>query len=269
MRIPIYQVDAFSDRVFAGNPAAVCPLEAWLPDNRLQAIAAENNLSETAFFIPIQAGGYELRWFTPTVEVDLCGHATLASGFVIATLLRPGSDRIEFATRKAGPLAVARDGDRFTLDFPVWPAAPVTPHPQLVPALGGPEPMEIQLTPGNGRESNYLVVYESEAQIRALRPQFADLPGPNGCGVIVTAPGSGEVDFVSRYFAPAAGIDEDPVTGSTHCTLTPYWGARLGKETLEARQVSARGGALTCRLNGNRVLITGHATLYLEGSIHI
>ena len=269
MRIPIYQVDAFSDRVFAGNPAAVCPLESWLPDERLQAIAAENNLSETAFFVPVERGGYELRWFTPTVEVELCGHATLASGFVIATLLRPGLDRIDFATRKAGMLAVTRDGDRFALDFPVRPATPIEPHPGLVPALGGPTPDEILLAPGNHGEGNYLVVYRSETEVRALRPQFADLAGPNGCGVIVTAPGGGGVDFVSRYFAPAAGIDEDPVTGSTHCTLTPYWAARLRKDSLEARQVSARGGALSCTLKGDRVLIAGHATLYLEGSIRV
>jgi PhzF family phenazine biosynthesis protein len=269
MRIPIYQVDAFSDRVFAGNPAAVCPLDRWLPDDRLQQIAAENNLSETAFFIPAQDGGYELRWFTPAVEVELCGHATLASGFVIATLLRPGCDRIEFATRRAGTLIVSREGDRFTLDFPARPAAPAEPHAGLIPALGGPAPDTVLLAPGNHGEGNYLVVYGSEAEVRALRPRFGDLPGPKGCGVIVTAPGSAGVDFVSRYFAPAAGIDEDPVTGSTHCTLTPYWAARLGKEILEARQVSARGGALSCRLNGDRVLIAGRAALYLEGSIHV
>ena len=268
MRIPLFQVDAFSDRVFAGNPAAVCPLDTWLPDDRLQAIAAENNLSETAFFVP-RDGGFELRWFTPTVEVELCGHATLASGFVIATLLRPGSDRIEFDTRKAGRLTVTRDADLFTLDFPARPASPAQPHSDLVAALGGPQPEQILLSAGNHGEGNYLVVYRSESDVRSLRPRFADLAGPQGCGVIVTAAGTDGIDFVSRYFAPAAGIDEDPVTGSTHCTLTPYWAARLGKDMLHARQVSARGGALTCTLRGDRVLIAGGAVLYLEGSIHV
>jgi PhzF family phenazine biosynthesis protein len=262
MQIPIYQVDAFTDRVFAGNPAAVCPLESWLPDGTLQAIAAENNLAETAFFVPAE-GGYELRWFTPTVEIDLCGHATLATACVIMTLLDPGRERVSFQTRRAGKLTVAREGDRFTLDFPARPPVASEGHPDLVPALGGAAPEALFEAAGK-----YLVVYTDEETVRGIRPDFRRLPGPRGFGVIVTAPGR-EVDFVSRYFAPAHGIDEDPVTGAAHCTLTPYWAGRLGRTVLEARQVSARGGALTCALDGDRVRMTGAAVLYLQGTIHV
>ncbi|PWC32722.1 PhzF family phenazine biosynthesis protein [Azospirillum sp. TSO35-2] len=263
MRLPLYQVDAFTDRVFAGNPAAVVPLESWLPDAQLLAIAAENNLAETAFFI--RAGdGYELRWFTPTVEVDLCGHATLATAFVIATILEPGRDRIAFATRQAGVLTVTRDGDRYTLDFPSRPATPNdSPHPALLAALGGPAPVAVL----SGRD--YLVVYESAAAVRALTPDMVALSGLDLFAVCVTAPGEDGVDFVSRMFAPAQGIPEDPVTGSTHCMLAPYWAERLGKTALTARQVSARGGDLHCALDGDRVKISGRAVLYLDGSITV
>lgn len=263
MRLPLYQVDAFTDRVFAGNPAAVVPLESWLPDAQLQAIAAENNLAETAYFLRSD-DVYELRWFTPAVEVDLCGHATLATAFVISTLLEPGRDRLDFLTRQAGTLTVTRDGDLFTLDFPSRPATPVaSPDPALAAALGGPAPVAVL----GGRD--YLVVYEDEAAVRALTPDMAALAKLDRFAVCVTAPGTGGVDFVSRLFAPAQGIPEDPVTGSTHCTLIPYWAARLGKTVLSARQVSARGGDLACTLAGDRVRIGGKAVLYLEGRITV
>ncbi len=261
MRLPIYQVDAFTDRVFAGNPAAVVPLDSWLPDAQLQAIAAENNLAETAYFIR-SGDGFDLRWFTPAVEVDLCGHATLATAFVISTILEPGRDRMAFATRQAGVLTVTRDGDRYTLDFPSRPASPAErPDPALFAALGGPAPAAVL------RGRDYLVVYETADAVRALTPDMALLSKLDLFAVCVTAPGDGDVDFVSRLFAPAQGIPEDPVTGSTHCMLTPYWAERLGKTVLNARQVSARGGALLCELAGDRVRIGGQAVLYLEGSI--
>lgn len=263
MRLPIYQVDAFTDRVFAGNPAAVVPLDSWLPDAQLQAIAAENNLAETAYFLP-NDDVFELRWFTPAVEVDLCGHATLATAFVISTLLEPGRARMDFVTRQAGTLTVTRDGDVFTLDFPSRPAAPATaPHANLVAALGGPAPLAIL----DGRD--YLVVYEDEATVRALTPDMAALSKLDRFAVCVTAPGGDGVDFVSRLFAPAQGIPEDPVTGSTHCMLIPYWAEKLGKTVLSARQVSARGGDLACELVGDRVKIGGKGVLYLEGVITV
>lgn len=263
MRLPIYQVDAFTDRLFGGNPAAVVPLEGWLPDDLLQTIAAENNLSETAFFVP-DGSGYELRWFTPAVEVDLCGHATLATACVIATLLDRGRERIDFTTRKAGTLTVTREGGVYTLDFPSRPPEPVeAPHPDLAAALGGPAPSAVL------GARDYLVVYENAKDVLALKPDMARLASVDRFAVCVTAPGSDGVDFVSRFFAPARGIPEDPVTGSAHCMLIPYWARRLGKERLAARQVSRRGGSLRCELAGDRVRIGGEAVLYLEGSIHI
>ena len=263
MRLPIYQVDAFTDRVFAGNPAAVVPLDSWLPDAQLQAIAADNNLAETAYFLR-NDDVFELRWFTPAVEVDLCGHATLATAFVISTLLEPGRARMDFVTRQAGTLTVTRDGDVFTLDFPSRPAAPAAaPHPGLVAALGGPAPLAIL----DGRD--YLVVYEDEATVRALTPDMVALSKLDRFAVCVTAPGRDGVDFVSRLFAPAQGIPEDPVTGSTHCMLIPYWAEKLDKTVLSARQVSARGGDLACELVGDRVKIGGKGVLYLEGVITV
>ncbi|HYH37830.1 MAG TPA: PhzF family phenazine biosynthesis protein [Azospirillum sp.] len=262
MRLPIYQVDAFADAVFAGNPAAVVPLEAWLPDATLLAIAAENNLAETAFFVR-DGVGCELRWFTPAVEVDLCGHATLATAFVIATILEPGRERLEFGTRQAGTLTVTREGERFVLDFPARPPSAVEPHPDLLPALGGPKPAAVLA----GRD--YLVVYDDAAAVRELTPDMARLGALDRAAVCVTAPGAEGLDFVSRFFAPGVGIPEDPVTGSAHCTLIPYWAQRLGKTTLSARQVSARGGNLACELAGDRVKIGGTAVLYLEGVIHV
>jgi predicted PhzF superfamily epimerase YddE/YHI9 len=262
VRLPLYQVDAFTDRLFGGNPAAICPLQAWLPDATMQAIAAENNLAETAFFVR-DGDDYALRWFTPAVEVDLCGHATLASGHVVLHLLEPQRDSVDFRTVKAGTLRVARrPADRLEMDFPARPAAAVEPPPGLLAALGG-APTEVL------RARDHLVVYGSAAEVAALKPDFAALGKVDSWAVIATAPGEDGVDFVSRFFAPRQGIPEDPVTGSAHCTLTPYWAERLGKTELEARQISPRGGALQCSLVGDRVTIAGRTVLYLEGSISI
>lgn len=261
MRLPLYQVDAFTTRVFGGNPAAVCPLDAWLDDARLQAIALENNLSETAYFVP-RGDDYELRWFTPAAEIDLCGHATLATAFVVFTHLRPELDTVRFHT-KSGPVSVARQGEMLELDFPLDPPRAIEPVPGLAEALG--------CTPLAQYAGvwNRLVVCERERDVRDLvvdmgRLLEVDIPG----GVIVTAPGD-EVDFVSRFFAPAVGVPEDPVTGSAHCLSTPYWAEKLGRNPLRARQISARGGELRCEIRGDRVAIAGHAVPYLRGEIEI
>jgi predicted PhzF superfamily epimerase YddE/YHI9 len=262
MRLPIYQVDAFTDNLFGGNPAAICPLDAWLPDATMQAIAAENNLAETAFFVR-DGDVYALRWFTPTVvEVDLCGHATLASGHVVMNFLEPRRDSVRFRTLKAGTLVVERRGDTLVMDFPARPAAPAEPPAGLLTALGG-NPREVL------RARDHLVVYDSAAEIAELTPDLAALAKVDCWAAIVTAPGEDGIDFVSRFFAPAQGVPEDPVTGSSHTTLTPYWAKRLGKTELEARQLSRRGGALRCTLNGDRVSIAGRAVLYLEGHISV
>jgi predicted PhzF superfamily epimerase YddE/YHI9 len=261
MRLPLYQVDAFTDRLFAGNPAAVCPLEAWLPDTTMQAIAAENNLAETAFFVR-EGSDYVLRWFTPTVEVDLCGHATLASGHVVMKFLEPQRQSVSFRTLKAGTLTVARHADMLVMDFPARPATITEPPSGLLAALGG-TPREVL------RARDHLVVYDGAAEIAALKPDLVALANVDCWAAIVTARGENGVDFVSRFFAPAQGVPEDPVTGSSHTTLTPYWAKRLGKTELEARQLSRRGGALRCALNGDRVSIGGRAVLYLEGHISV
>ncbi len=260
MKIPIYQVDAFTDRLFAGNPAAICPLDSWLPDAAMQAIAAENNLAETAFFVR-EGDGFLLRWFTPEVEVDLCGHATLASAHVLFQVLEPGRTSVTFHTLKAGVLHVIRDGDYLAMDFPSRPGKPVGPMPELGAALGK-TPVEIL------KARDVMAVFDKAWDVADMKPNFQALISI-GAGVIVTAPGENGVDFVSRFFAPAFGIPEDPVTGSAHCTLTPYWAARLGKTKLEARQLSKRGGALTCTLKGDRVSLAGRAVLYLEGTITV
>jgi PhzF family phenazine biosynthesis protein len=260
MRLPLYQVDAFTNDLFGGNPAAVCPLERWLPDATMQAIAAENNLSETAFFV---GDGYALRWFTPTVEVDLCGHATLASGFVVMSFIEPEREAVSFRTVKAGTLTVTRDENTLAMDFPARSAVPAEAPAGLLEALGG-APRAVL------RARDYLVVYDSAEEVAALKPDFAALAAVKDCwAAIATAPGDGEIDFVSRFFAPAQGVPEDPATGSSHCTLTPYWAERLGKKTLGARQLSRRGGALRCTQNGERVSIAGRAVLYLEGQISV
>jgi PhzF family phenazine biosynthesis protein len=261
VRIPLYQVDAFADRAFSGNPAAVCPLDGWLPGDVMQAIAAENNLSETAFFLP-EGEGWRLRWFTPTTEVDLCGHATLAAAYVIFNVLAPERERVIFHTERAGDLAVARDGDLLALDFPSRPPSPCVSPPALGAALGR-QPTALLAA------RDYLAIYDDPDDVAALAPDFAALARLDRFAVIATAPGSGGADFVSRFFAPAQGVDEDPVTGSAHCTLIPYWARRLGKTRLQARQLSRRGGSLSCALDGDRVTIAGRAVLYLTGTIEI
>jgi PhzF family phenazine biosynthesis protein len=262
MRVPLYQVDAFTNRLFGGNPAAVCPLSEWLPDGLMQAIAAENNLAETAFFAP-QGDRYLLRWFTPTIEVELCGHATLASGYVVTHILAPGRRSVGFDTLKAGPLEVTRDGELLAMDFPAWPPEPEAADPQVLAALGA---APAQSFVARGRT---LAVYDNPEEVATLRPDFAAMRRVPGANVIATAPGRDGVDFVSRYFAPNHGVDEDPVTGSAHCVLAPYWAARLGKARLNARQISARGGELVCTLRGDRVTLAGRAVLYLEGTIKV
>lgn len=261
MRIPLYQVDAFSERPFGGNPAAVCPLESWLPDAIMQAIAAENNLPETAFFVA-EGEGWGLRWFTPTTEVDLCGHATLASAYVLFNFLTPERERVVFRTQKAGELTVNRDGALLALDFPAWPPAPCDEPPGLAAALGH-RPAAVLAA------RDYVAVYDDRDVVAALAPDFAAIGRLDRFAVIATAPSTGEIDFVSRFFAPAQGVDEDPVTGSAHCTLIPYWAERLGKTRLEARQISRRGGRLSCALAGDRVRIAGRAALYLTGTMEI
>ncbi len=259
MEIPIYQVDAFSRGVFSGNPAAVCPLEKWLPDETMQAIANENNLAETAFFVR-DNGRFQLRWFTPVCEVDLCGHATLGSAHVLFHQLKEPGDTVRFQT-KSGELAVRRDGDRLAMDFPSRPPEKVDPDAALIPALGG-KPIEILAA------RDYLVRYASAEELMALTPDMEALKKIDRFAFIATAPGT-DCDFVSRFFAPAKGIPEDPVTGSAHCTLIPYWAKQLGKTTLHARQVSPRRGELFCKLAGDRVEIAGYATLFLQGRIFV
>ena len=257
MRIPIYQIDAFTDQLFGGNPAAVCPLATWLPDATMQAIAAENNLSETAFFVPAD-GGFELRWFTPEREVELCGHATLATAHLLLRELDPDRERVAFSTR-SGRLEVSRDGELLVMDFPAYPPQPVGAPAGLFEALGHDAEAVLQ--------GNYLmVVYRDERAVRALEPDFGAMTRAGLEEAIVTARGV-DCDFVSRFFAPGYGITEDPVTGSAHCTLVPYWAHRLGKIRLHARQVSARGGELYCELRGERVSIAGRAVTYLVGTI--
>lgn len=261
MRIPFYQVDAFTSRVFAGNPAGVCPLESWPEDTLMQDIAAENNLAETAFLV--RAGeGFELRWFTPACEVALCGHATLAAAYVLFERADWPGDSVRFRTRWSGELAVKRRGDLLELDFPARPPAPVVPPPGLAEMLGA-VPEQVL-----GSAEDLLVVLASERDVLDLAPEIAALGRIDCRGVIVTAPGQ-TCDFVSRFFAPRVGVPEDPVTGSAHCVLVPYWSAALGKPELRARQVSRRGGELFCRDRGDRVAIAGRAALYLEGEIEV
>jgi phenazine biosynthesis protein PhzF family len=259
MRIPLYQIDAFASRLFSGNPAAVCPLEDRLEDGVLQAIAAENNLSETAFFVK-RGERYHLRWFTPTLEVDLCGHATLASAFVILNELEPSRDAVVFDTL-SGELRVNPDGGLLSMDFPARPPEPCEVPPKLVEALGRAPQAALA-------SRDLMAVFATEEEVRSMAPKMALLAEVAAFAVIVTAPGR-EVDFVSRFFAPRAGIDEDPVTGSAHSTLVPYWAKRLNRPTLHAWQVSPRGGELWCEDRGNRVIIEGNSVKYLEGVVNI
>lgn len=259
MRIPIYQVDAFAYAPFRGNPAAVCPLDRWLDDATLQSIAAENNLSETAFFVA-DGKTYELRWFTPQSEIDLCGHATLASAFVIFEFLDRHTPKVTFQT-KSGTLTVRRQAGILAMDFPARPGERCDPPPPALEAALGASPRHVFRA-----ARDIMAVFETEGEVRALKPRMERLLELDTLGVIVTAPGI-DADFVSRFFAPKAGIPEDPVTGSAHCTLIPYWGERLGKRRMRAFQLSARGGELICDNLGERVLISGRAVLFLEGTI--
>lgn len=258
LNIPIQQVAAFAEAPFEGNPAAICTLEAWLPEALMQAIAAENNLSETAFVVGTD-GHYGIRWFTPSCEVDLCGHATLGAAYVLFQQ-DPGLDQIQFES-KSGGLLVQRQGERFTLDFPRQHASPCDPPKGLRDALGT-SPLACLLG------EDLIAVVADEATVQALTPNLGSVASLPGRGLIVTAPGN-DVDFVSRFFAPGIGIDEDPVTGSAHCCLTPYWAERLGRNSLHARQLSKRGGFLHCQLADDRVMITGKVMPFLRGVIQV
>lgn len=257
MKIRQYQVDAFATRVFEGNPAAVCPLASWLSDELLQAIAQENNVSETAFFVPTEKG-FGLRWFTPVKEVDLCGHATLASAHIIFEALDYPGQAITFETRR-GELVVEKKGERLEMNFPASPPASCELSEPLAKGLGQ-RPIEVLAA------DDYLAVFESEAAIRAITPDLALLCELELRGVIITAPGT-DVDFVSRFFAPKLGIPEDPVTGSAHCALAPFWAEKLGKNILTARQISARGGNIICEMKADRVLLSGCAVTFMEAEI--
>jgi PhzF family phenazine biosynthesis protein len=261
MRIPLYQVDAFTSEVFAGNPAAVCLLDRWIDDSILQAVAAENNLSETAFLVR-NAKGYTLRWFTPVTEVALCGHATLASAFVLFTCQKWPEEHIRFQTRESGVLVVTRRDDLFEMDFPARPAYAQVPPAGLNEAL--------RVTPQEvlGSAEDLVVVLDSERTVKAAQPDMIALERVTCRGTIITARGD-RSDFVSRFFAPRVGIPEDPVTGSAHCVLAPYWAGVLRKNDLHAFQVSKRGGELFCTHAGERVKISGKAALYMEGTITV
>jgi PhzF family phenazine biosynthesis protein len=259
MRLQLIQVDAFTDKTFGGNPAAVCPLERWLPDALLQSIATENNLSETAYFVP-NDGDYELRWFTPVSEIDLAGHPTLATAWVMIHRLGIKADKIVFRTKIGDTLVVTREGDRLAMDFPARPPAPKNIG-DVAAALGA-TPVEM-LAARDG-----FAVFKTEDEVRALKPDMAKVAALEGLGLIATAPGE-DCDFVSRFFAPKHNIPEDPVTGSAHTTLIPYWAKRLGKTDMFARQISARGGEIWCRHRGDRVTIAGKCAPYLEGWIEI
>jgi PhzF family phenazine biosynthesis protein len=269
MLLPIYVINAFSPNRLGGNPAAVVPLPRWLPDAELQAIAAQNNLSETVYLVP-EGLAWTIRWFTPVSEVDLCGHATLAAAFVVSQVLQPGVDQIEFRSPKSGVLPVRCEGARFTLDFPRQSLEPAQLPDALKGALGETAPESVYRVDG----SEWLVVYAQAAIVDALRPRM-DLLARHTRWLTATAPADPSdpeqagVDFVSRFFAPAEGIPEDPVTGSAHCHLAPYWAHRLGKPDLFAQQRSARRGHLQCTVTDQRVLITGEATLYLIGTIEV
>jgi len=261
MKIPLYQVDAFTSQVFAGNPAAVCFLDQWLDDSILQTIAAENNLSETAFLVH-NTDGFDLRWFTPVTEVALCGHATLASAFVLFNCQKWPEESIRFQTRKSGELVVIKRNDLLEMDFPARPAYPRTPPEGLNEALRI-KPQEVLAS-----AEDLLVVLDSEKTVKSVQPDFVALERVVYRGIIITARGD-RSDFVSRFFAPRVGIPEDPVTGSAHCVLIPYWADALRKDDLHAFQVSKRGGELFCKHVGERVKISGNAVLYMEGTITI
>ncbi len=260
MNIKIYQVDAFADKLFGGNPAAVCPLDAWLPDDLLLNIAMENNLAETAYYVK-EKEGYRIRWFTPTVEVDLCGHATLATAAVLFNHEGYQGTQLTFNSR-SGPLTVTKDGDFLTLNFPADTFSEVVPSRELT------DPFNIKPVKAFKGKTDYMLIFENENQVRKLTPDFRKLGTVSARGVIATAKGD-QVDFVSRFFGPQSGIDEDPVTGSAHTTLIPYWSKVLGKTEMNAIQCSARGGKLKCKMKGDRVEIGGQAKLFLTGTIFV
>lgn len=267
MRIPLFQVDAFTKHPFAGNPAAVCPLAKWFDDDILRKVAAENNLSETAYLVP-RKDSCELRWFTPRCEVELCGHATLASGYVLLNILRPELQEIRFETRFSGTLTVRKDevrenGGLLAMDLPAAIPQPCANPPEALLHGLGAAPLDVLEA-----NRNYIAIYEIRSSIRNLRPDFRLLEQLHPYGVIVTAPDN-EVDFVSRYFVPSYGIPEDPVTGAAHCALTPYWSQRLSKTHLHALQVSDRGGELWCEMAGDRVILKGHAVMTMQGTLQI
>ena len=259
MKIPIYQIDTFSSKIFGGNPAAVCPLDNWLSDDLLQNIAEENNLSETSFIVK-DKGEFHIRWFTPTVEVDLCGHATLASAFVIFNIIGHTNNNIIFHS-KSGDLSVCRDKNWLVMNFPSTPPK-ICDVPNEIISAFDIKPIEVL------KSNDYIVVFENEKEILSLSPDLNFLENLDGRGVIITAKGENS-DFVSRFFAPKCGANEDPVCGSAHCSLTPYWSNRLNKNKLAARQLSTRGGLLRCELIDNRVLISGQSVMYLEGILHV
>jgi len=261
MRTALFQLDAFASRQFAGNPAAVMPMDSFPSDAVLQAIAAENNLAETAFLTP-QGEDYRLRWFTPTTEVPLCGHATLASAAVVMERMEPGRRRVVFHSA-SGPLTVCRTDTGYVMDFPARVCTPLPTPPRLSAALGV-VPIEVV-----ANAFNYLVLLESAQVVRELAPDFAAIGQLDRGGVIVTALGDGDYDFVSRYFAPAKGIPEDPVTGGAHCALAPYWANRLKKTDFRAYQASRRGGEILCRFRGDRVELEGTVVFYLQGEVEI
>jgi predicted PhzF superfamily epimerase YddE/YHI9 len=262
VKVPYWHVDAFASSLFGGNPAGVCLLEGWPAASLMQSIAAENNLAETAFLV-VRGAQCELRWFTPAVEIDLCGHATLAAAHVLFTWGEWKGPSVTFGTQ-SGPLTVERRGEMLVMDFPARPALPCQPPTVLLEGLGK-EPIEVR------GARDYLALYASEEDVRALRPDMELLCRIDRMGVIATAPARDprQADFVSRFFAPAVGIPEDPATGSSHCTLVPYWSRRLGKRSLHALQVSPRGGELFCEDAGDRVLISGRAITYMSGEITV
>jgi len=259
MKIPIYQIDAFANKPFEGNPAAVCPLQSWLSDEVMQSIAAENNLSETAFFVPTQ-NGFHIRWFTPVAEVDLCGHATLASAYVLFNFLGFEESTIAFES-KSGLLKVSKNENLLVLDFPAQPPSPCATPDEIVSAFKH-QPVECL------KSEDYIVVFNDEDEVASAKPDLTALSKLDLRGVIITAKSS-KYDFVARFFAPKYGINEDPVTGSAYTQLVPYWSNALGANKLHAKQISSRGGEVFCELNGDRVGIAGTAVKYLIGEIEI
>ncbi len=260
-KIKVYQIDAFTEKVFGGNPAAVCVLDQWLEADKMQQIAAENNLAETAFVVA-KGSDFEIRWFTPTTEVDLCGHATLATAYVLFKYYNYPADKINLFSPRSGALAVTKQADELTLDFPIDTYSQIE-IPQVLVDATGKKPLE-----AFRGKTDFVLIYPAQEDIEQMHPDLGLIESVGGRGVIVSAPGA-DVDFVSRFFAPQVGISEDPVTGSAHTTLTPIWSQKLGKTKLTAKQLSKRIGNLTCELIGDRVHITGKAVTYLTGEIEV